>query len=249
MIGAQGTGLFSHDNEASTSGLQSYMAVVGQVLLGDLFGSTGTYNLGGGTVLVGNVTNFGGGPPTDLIVGNAGTGIFNHGNATGDAVVNVSGSLILGAQATGTGTYTTVDSGSGPTITLNVGTAAVFDPGSGPSDPPVLRPGTGTGALIVGDSGVGTFNLQAGTLNVLNDYVGVNAFVIGSNAGSVGKFTQTGGVVNGGRSLTIGQNGGTGTYNLSTDLGQRDDTRADGGHHRLGQQQWPRYLQPTGRHF
>ena len=38
----------------------------------------------------------------------------------------------------------------------------------------------------------------------------------GNNAGSVGVFTQSGGAVNGGRSLTIGANGGTGTYNLDT---------------------------------
>lgn len=107
-----------------------------------------------------------------------------------------SDTLILGTS--GVGTY---DLGGG---TLNVGTAS-FD-----VDP-------GTGSLIVGDTGQGVVNMTGGTLNILNDDIATAAFVVGNQSESLGTFTQSGGAVNGGRSLAIGLNGGTGTYNLNTD--------------------------------
>ncbi|MEO8304100.1 MAG: choice-of-anchor D domain-containing protein [Betaproteobacteria bacterium] len=160
-------------------------------------GSNGTYTLNDGILNSGSFAS----------IGLQGTGTLEQNSGVHNA-----GDVSLGYQSTGTGTYN-LNGG-----TLNVGTTAIFDPAPNPSDPPVLRPGTGTGSLLVGDTGTGTFTMTGGTLNILNDYVGINAFVVGNNVGSVGTFTQSGGVVEGGRSLTIGQNGGTGTYNLNTDL-------------------------------
>jgi fibronectin-binding autotransporter adhesin len=126
----------------------------------------------------------------DAYIGNGGTGMstFNHYAGTH----TVEGSLVLGYWGSGYGVYNLYDG------TLNVGTAT-------------------TGSLTVGNYGTGELNMTGGTLNINNNDNNTAAFVIGNNAGSVGTFTQSGGVVNGGRSLTIGYNGGTGTYNLNTD--------------------------------
>ena len=120
-----------------------------------------------------------------MIVGNAGIGTFNHLAGTVDAA-----GVILGSGNSGTGTYNLSDG------TLNI----VDGPGN---------------RLIVGENGNGTFVMDGGTLNVLNSDINTNAFGVGDNAGSVGLFTQNGGAVNGGRSLTLGSNGGTGTYDMN----------------------------------
>jgi hypothetical protein len=122
---------------------------------------------------------------TAMIVGNAGIGTFNHLAGTVDAA-----GVILGSGNSGTGTYNLSDG------TLNI----VDGPGN---------------RLIVGENGNGTFVMDGGTLNVLNSDINTNAFGVGDNAGSVGLFTQNGGAVNGGRSLTLGSNGGTGTYDMN----------------------------------
>ena len=118
---------------------------------------------------------------------------------TGVEVITIPGdtlapftTLILGNTASGNGT-----------LNWNGGPLTI---GNGASD-----------QLIVGNNGRGTVNMTDGTVDILNNNIGTNAFLIGNNAGSVGVFTQSGGAVNGGRSLTIGANGGAGTYNLNTD--------------------------------
>ena len=117
---------------------------------------------------------------------------------TGVEVITIPGdtlapftTLILGNTASGNGT-----------LNWNGGPLTI---GNGASD-----------QLIVGNNGRGTFNMSGGTVDILNGDVNIGAFIVGNNVGSVGVFTQAGGVVNGGRSLTIGANGGAGTYNLDT---------------------------------
>jgi hypothetical protein len=113
-----------------------------------------------------------------------------------DAPLDITGTfstLILGNTATGVGV---LNFSSGP-ITISTGL---------------------TDQLIVGNNGQGTVNMTGGVLSVLNGDVGTNAFVVGNNAGSIGVFNQSGGLVDAGRSLTIAQNGGTGTYNLLTGI-------------------------------
>ncbi|MBL0150492.1 MAG: choice-of-anchor D domain-containing protein [Ideonella sp.] len=124
------------------------------------------------------------------LIGLQGTGQFIQKGGVHDA-----GDVSLGFQSTGTGTYSLSGSGT----TFNVGTAT-------------------TGSLLVGDTGQGVFNMTGGTLNINNNDINTAAFVVGDKAGSSGVFTQSGGDVNGGRSLAIGLHGGTGIYNLNTDL-------------------------------
>ncbi|WFB36598.1 hypothetical protein P3T73_02335 [Kiritimatiellota bacterium B12222] len=90
--------------------------------------------------------------------------------------------------------------------------------------------GTATGesydfarTVIGGDGGTGTLNLEEGTIQIGNAGTGTGSdnygsLRIGLDAGSVGVFNQNGGVFNAENSgsMSIGQDGGTGTYTLSS---------------------------------
>ncbi len=120
-----------------------------------------------------------------ILLGASGTGAFVQ-NA-GDHVAH---QILMGYDASGAGTYTL----AGGTLTI----------GNGLTD-----------QLVVGHNGNGTFNMTGGSLVILNQDLGTNAFIIGNNTGSEGVFNQSGGDLQAGRSITLGGNGGTGTYNLS----------------------------------
>ena len=81
---------------------------VGDLIVGQFAGSSGTVNQTGGVI---NVTN-----TSTMIVGDAGTGIENHSGGT----TNVAGNLILGNQSTGNGAYNLSQGVSLPPAILNV---------------------------------------------------------------------------------------------------------------------------------
>ena len=126
--------------------------------------STGTYNLGGGTLQAN----------TNEYIGDLGTGIFNHIGGT-NTISGAGHSLYIGGGPTnGTGTYTI--SGSGSTSTLSVANDVV-----------VGNTSTGTGTLTVQNlgsvqiannltiNGHGTVNLNGGTLR-FNSFSNLGTF-------------------------------------------------------------------------
>ncbi|MFO1198003.1 MAG: choice-of-anchor D domain-containing protein [Burkholderiaceae bacterium] len=105
----------------------------------------------------------------------------------------------------GDGTF----SGHGGTYRLNGGTMNVgFDAGDV----------TGGGGLIVGNSGQGTFLMNAGTLKIGDGDINLQQLGVGLGAGSVGLFEQSGGDVTVNGKVAIGRDAGSqGTYRLLTD--------------------------------
>jgi fibronectin-binding autotransporter adhesin len=221
----------------------------------------GTYNLSGGNLTVGgniivgvnalgdgtfnyNVNNgnsasliFSGGGQ-QLVVGDAGKGVFNEGSAgnTTDLDLNTPGvTLVIGRSVGGNGTFN-LAAGSSLEDDLVVGEAGTgtFNNAGGTHNV--------TGNLILGDqaTGNGTYNLTAGgvttvtptgsdgftfvgsagtgTFLVDNATLNTHDLVLGRAGGSTGLFTlQNGGSVNVGTVantgfLDVGEHG-TGTYN------------------------------------
>ncbi len=187
-------------------------------------GSTGHYEMTGGTISGGDVT-----------VGDSGTGTFNQ---SGSAAVylealwvgygsgssgtyNLSGNTVLAVNPFGNGIErigrqgTAVFNQSGGTHTVYAHT----DSSSGIAAGDALELGSMAG-------GSGTYNLSGGTLNVSavtpaggptvkgSLIVGGNGYTTATPAGT-GVFNQTGGAANISGDLIIGNNGGTGTYNLT----------------------------------
>jgi hypothetical protein len=102
----------------------------------------------------------------------------------------------------GGGTGAVVQTGGDVNVNYTTGT-----------EPPVQSLYLADGGLDSGNTAVGSYLIQAGTLNVgiaTND-----AIVVGTGSGSVGSFTQQGGAVNSTGTITVARNGATGTYNFS----------------------------------
>ncbi len=202
------------------------VTVGGVVYVGIASAAASTYTLNSGTLSAAN----------GLVVGygSSGNNTFTQNNGT----VTAGGSMFVGANGGSNGTYVlnngTLNSGA-ETWLGAFGTGTITQIGGAHNAQQMLigrfsggdgtynliggtfTVGNGlTDQLVVGHDGAGTVNMNGGTLTVLNNDINTNAFVVGNNAGSIGVFTQSGGNVQGGRSLTIGQNGGTGTYNLNT---------------------------------
>ena len=141
-VGDAGTGVFNQGG----GNLDLFSAGV-TLTLGVQSGSSGTYNLTGGTL------------EDDLIVGQQGTGVFNNSGG----VHTVNGNLLVGDLAGGNGTYTLSGGGN---LTLNttggqiilgdaVGATGTFN-----YNTPTLGAVTfGSGqSILVGNYGNGTFN-------------------------------------------------------------------------------------------
>ncbi len=140
---------------------------------------------------------------------------------TSDPVVVITGGAELEVTAAGEMNVqkgqTRVGYGSGETGTLTVsGGTAVFG---------TLTSESGDFARVVvgGDSGMGTLDLESGTVQIGNTGTGSSSanygsLRIGLGTGSTGVFNQTGGLFDAesSGSMSIGQDGGTGTYNLSS---------------------------------
>jgi hypothetical protein len=193
-------------------------------LIGSQLGSSGTYTLSGGTFTVGG----------QLIVGEHATGTFNQ--TGGSANVNFlnlgrwldGGSNVVGTYNLSSGAYLT-----------SVGDQWIGSVGNGTFN---QTGGSNTvgGSLHLGwsDSGtshtVGTYNLSGGNLTAPTEYVGwggvgvftqsggtnsitstgTNGLGIGYLLSGNGTYTLSGGVLNTGATIFVG-NGGTGTLNIN----------------------------------
>jgi hypothetical protein len=133
-IGTNGTGSFTQSGGTHTVGIAIDGLTVepGTLILGEQAGSSGRYDLTGGVLDL----NSG-----DLIVGNSGAGEFFQDNSTGQSTVGA-GTVTIGANGGGTGTYKMEDTGADRGLGLFAEN------------------------LVVGRDGVGTFNLIGGYVNV-----------------------------------------------------------------------------------
>jgi hypothetical protein len=159
VVGETGTG------EVYQSGGDAY--VFGSLTLGMQATGNGTYNLSDGYLSVGEDGG-------NLVIGNEGVGTFNQ---TGGTVQVIHGDLVLGAQATGLGTYN-----------LGPGAELTIDP---------WNDGEGAFKLIVGDAATGTSDIfgisqYGGTFNQNGGFLTVNGdLILGNQTGSSGIFTQS----------------------------------------------------------
>ena len=213
LVGATGTGSFSQSGGTITalSETEGYAGtgtfnqiggandIVTTLTLGSQDGSTGAYNLSGGSLTAGgNVT-----------IGDAGAGQFSQSGGTAAFAAD----LVLGNQVFGTGTYT-MDNGSlsigglflvgGASLGANRfaqtgGTVTVT--GAAAADPAYTSAGgfNLAGMLFVGGAlgdvtgGTGDYTLSGGTLFTSSTWVGFTG---------TGTFEQSGGIVTtGGMSL------------------------------------------------
>ena len=191
IVGDGGDGRFDQNGGTNT--------ISGTLTVGNQSQSNSIYNLGRiggtGTLTAGNE-----------ILGNAGTGFL--GQSLGTQTLNsISGTLTLGAQAGGSGTYVLDQAGnnvtSGNEVVGDAGTG-VFSQGGG-SDNDI----SGTLALGRSSGGSGTYNLSSsgGTVEANTEIAG---------EGGDGTFNQNGGTNTISGTLTLGKSfGGSGTYNLS----------------------------------
>lgn len=193
--GNEGVGVGSTGTFEQMAGTNS---VSGSLTLGNFLAGDGVYELKGtGTLTAGNE-----------IIGNAGTGVLDQvlGSQTFNAML---GTLTIGAQKNGNGTYILDTAGNDLTAANEVvgdaGTGLFTQGTSGGSDNKI------TGTLTLGKSagGTGTYQMSGGTstLEAQTEIIGA--------AGS-GTFNQKNGTNTVTGDLGIGStNQGSGTYNLS----------------------------------
>ena len=172
-IGEGGAGTFNQSAGTVTAGQY--------VTLGENLGSSGTYNISGGTL---NVKNNNANQP-QLIVGRAGTGTMN---ISGTSVVNVkNGAQIqLGVGTVNPGNF-------GPALIPNAGLSTGVGTVNQTGGTVTIDSGNGTyqsqiaGGVIIGVDGAGTYNLNGGTLNtpILARGHGTATFNLGSSAPGV----------------------------------------------------------------
>jgi len=192
-IGDGGTGTF---NQGSNGVNPTTTNISGNLILGNQAAGNGTYTVNGDTsqtnvnfVAGGNGSN----PNGALIVGNAGTGSFTQGTNLSDNgnQVNVAGDLTLGHQSGSFGTYL-----------LNSGTLTVGGQ-------------TAVGGLT---GSTGTFTQNGGTLILTNS---ANQPTVNPDYASVPPGSGAFGgklAIGGGISSLGGNDGGSGTYNLTGGL-------------------------------
>ena len=159
------------------------LTVGGNVVLGVNTPGQGTFNY---NVNTGDSAEFiFSGSGQNLVVGDAGTGTFNEGSSTNTTDLNLQNngtSLDIGRSLGGIGTFN-----------LAAGSSLEDD-------------------MIVGDSGTGTFNNNAGTNTVGTSGTPAN-LILGNQSTGIGTYNNNGGsnTING--NLVVGS-AGTGTYNL-----------------------------------
>jgi hypothetical protein len=170
FIGFSGTGTFNHTGGTNTINASA----VGAFDLGGFAGAAGTYNLSGTAALSVNAHEY---------IGDSGTGIFNQ---TGGTNTLAAGKiLLLGVNATGTGTYN-----------LSGGTLAGDE---------IVVGSSGTGTLnILGNGTAYTNLLRINSASAVNLNGGTLRFggVIG--AGGVSKINYTSGTIQTSGQLIIG---------------------------------------------
>jgi len=227
LVGDGGDGTFNQSGGTNT--------ISGTLTVGNQFFSNSSYNLGrtgsAGTLTAGNE-----------IIGNAGTGFFGQGFGT-QTLNSITGTLTLGAQAGGSGTYALDFAGnnvtSGDEVVGDAGTG-VFSQGNG-SDNNISGTltlgrsigGSGTYILaasggtveanteIVGDGDKGTFNQYggtntiSGTLTVGNQFFSNSSYTLG-RIGSTGTLTAGNEIIGNAGTGFFGQGFGTQTLNSIT---------------------------------
>jgi len=192
VVGARGTATFNQ-----TGGTHNAQ---GDLILGWLPGSNGTYTLTSGLLDVWNIT----------VVGNEGTGVFNLGDSitgTGDGIHNTA-ALYLGFNG-GNGQYN-LYSGNLNVWGFTVIGGKDYNPTPGIGEFNQYGGEHNTGGLFLGDTegSAGTYNLIGGDLTVSSQWA-----TIGMRG--TGTFNQTGGTfTTGGLALGGWVGTGNGTYNL-----------------------------------
>ena len=142
FIGFSGTGIFTQSGGTNAPG--------GNLTLAANTGSSGSYTMTGGSL----------GVTGNTVVGSGAAGTFTQDNSAADSYHSVGGSLILGAQAGGSGSYSLTDTGTGNAVSLTV-----------------------TGDTIVGDAGSGTFT-QSGDASVHT----TTNLILGNQSGGSGTY-------------------------------------------------------------
>ena len=177
-----------------------YLQIFGNTVIGQDFGSTGTFALAGdGSNLSENfvaaTTNPNTGLGGNLVVGSSGDGTFTQ---TDNTTVYLDGSLAVGLNSGSVGQYTLTagDSTTGGG-SLSVGTDLTIGGG--------ITTGDDVNTQAAPTGGTGTFVQDSGTVHTYG------AVSIGLNGGT-GTYTFTGGILNADSGLSAGTNGGTGTY-------------------------------------
>jgi hypothetical protein len=103
----------------------------------------------------------------NTVVGGGGPGAFTQDNTSGDSYHSVGGSLILGAQAGSSGSYSLTDTGSSYAASLTVaGDTVIGDAGSGSFTQSGDNSLHTTNYLFLGNqaTGSGTYTLNGGSL-------------------------------------------------------------------------------------
>jgi fibronectin-binding autotransporter adhesin len=208
-----------------TNGGTANITSAGETCLTLYVGSDkGTTDMTGHVVMTGGDLTLG--TAGGFYVGNRGTGTVDQSAGTINAITGGGQGLKLGGLSsafyTSTGTYTlsgtaTLTSGGGETIgqfgtghfIQNGGTHKVYSNLSSTYSPMVIGQYSGDG---LGNGGVGTYEMNGGTLTA-------NVMTIGVNSGSNGQVSQAGGTITlmsatSGINLASGT-GSTGTYNLT----------------------------------
>ena len=196
--------------------------------------TTGTFNLSGGTVTVGEVQVGQGGHGASGM--NASTGYLNHSGGT------INSSVVTSIGVAGTGTYTLSGTGVLNSSATQVGYGRSYYNEDGYSVG-TLTQSTGTthgvsNILVVAggwdEIGVGTYNMQGGSLNLATYgmYMGyAESGTDGNTAGytSSGEFNLSGGTVtlSGNAPIVMGYNAASSTYDINFSGGTLTDGTSD----------------------
>jgi len=185
------------------------ISITGEMFVGNV--GAGVYNLSGGTNTVANWIGVGRSGGNGVI--NMTGGVINK-TGGGNLVVGTPYQNLPGHDVSG------VLNHSGGTINMQSGQvwlpegSSTFGAVSGTYNL------SGTAVMNVGDwfaigrnGASGTLNMTGGTINKTGG--GQPALIVADGGGAVGQVTHSAGSINSSSELWIGQNGGSGTYNLS----------------------------------
>ena len=186
LVGDGGDGTFNQSGGTNT--------ISGTLTVGNQFFSNSSYNLGrtgsAGTLTAGNE-----------IIGNAGTGFFGQGFGT-QTLNSITGTLTLGAQAGGSGTYVLDQAGNN----VAAGDEVVGD--------------AGTGLFSQGD---GSDNNVSGTLTLGRSSGGSGTYTLSASGGTVEANTE---IVGDGGQGTFNQSGGTNTISGTLTVGNQSQSNS-----------------------
>ena len=176
-----GFGTFTQSNGTNTLTIPSGTP---ELVIGDLAGSTGNYNLQGGSLL--NHSGL-------EIIGSLGNGTFTQtgGLNAPDSGANVTNTLIVGFVDGANGTYN-MQGGTLTTVGLNVGGNSATGTVNHSAGNINLTLQAGTTPILYlgyGTNGIASYNLS----NTANLSVLQGIEYVGNSSGSLGTFTQTGG--------------------------------------------------------